>query len=35
MHVQGLLEENLPIPGSKSFAEHVAVAQKLNIEQSA
>jgi predicted RNase H-like HicB family nuclease len=28
MHVQGLLEDNLPIPESKSFAEYVAIAEK-------
>jgi predicted RNase H-like HicB family nuclease len=26
MHVQGLLEDNLPIPESTSFAEYVAVS---------
>ncbi len=25
MHVEGLLEDNLPIPASRSFAEYVAV----------
>jgi predicted RNase H-like HicB family nuclease len=25
MHVQGLLEDNLPIPESQSFAEYIAV----------
>jgi len=25
MHVQGLLEDNLPVPESQSFAEYVAV----------
>jgi predicted RNase H-like HicB family nuclease len=35
MHVQGLLEDNLPIPESKSFAEYVAVSEKSNIEQTA
>lgn len=25
MHVKGLLEDNLPIPASRSFAEYVAV----------
>lgn len=33
MHVQGLLEDNLPVPESRSFAEYVAVAEKSNIEQ--
>ena len=28
MHVQGLLEDNLPIPESESFAEYVAIAEK-------
>jgi predicted RNase H-like HicB family nuclease len=28
MHVQGLLEDNLPIPESKSFAEYMAIAEK-------
>ncbi len=27
MHIQGLLEDNLSIPESKSFAEFVAVAE--------
>lgn len=35
MHIQGLLEDNLPIPESKSFAEYVAVAEKSSIEQTA
>lgn len=26
MHVRGLLEDNLPVPTSQSFAEYVAVA---------
>jgi predicted RNase H-like HicB family nuclease len=25
MHVQGLLEDNLPVPQSSSFAEYIAV----------
>jgi predicted RNase H-like HicB family nuclease len=29
MHVQGLLEDNLPVPKSQSFAEYVAVAEKV------
>jgi len=29
MHVQGLLDDNLPIPGSKSFAEYIAIAEKV------
>ena len=28
MHICGLLEDNLPIPKSRSFAEYVAVASK-------
>jgi predicted RNase H-like HicB family nuclease len=28
MHVQGLLEDDLPIPKSESFAEYVAIAEK-------
>ncbi len=28
MHIQGLLEDKLTIPESKSFAEYVAVAEK-------
>ncbi len=28
MHVQGLLEDNLPIPESESCAEYVAIAEK-------
>ncbi len=28
MHVQGLLEDKLPIPESESFAEYVAIAEK-------
>ena len=28
MHVQGLLEDNLPIPESESFAEYIAIAEK-------
>ncbi len=35
MHVQGLLEDNIPIPESKSFAEYVAVSEKSSIEQTA
>lgn len=31
MHVQGLLEDNLPVPESRSFAEYVAVSEKLGI----
>jgi predicted RNase H-like HicB family nuclease len=33
MHIQGLLEDKLPVPESKSFAEYVAVAEKSIIEQ--
>ncbi len=35
MHIQGLLEDNLPIPESKSFSEYVAVAEKSSVEQTA
>ena len=28
MHVQGLLEDNLPVPKSESFAEYVAISEK-------
>ncbi|MCC4769509.1 type II toxin-antitoxin system HicB family antitoxin [Methanosarcina sp. DH2] len=28
MHVQGLLEDNLPIPESESFAEYVTITEK-------
>ncbi len=35
MHIQGLLEDNLSIPESKSFAEYVAVAEKSGVEQTA
>ena len=28
MHIQGLLEDNLPIPESNSFAEYVALDEK-------
>ena len=34
-HIQGLLEDKLPIPESKSFAEYVAVAEKSSVEQTA
>ncbi|NMG83331.1 MAG: type II toxin-antitoxin system HicB family antitoxin [Methanosarcinales archaeon] len=35
MHTGGLLEDKLPIPESKSFAEYVAVAKKSSMEQTA
>jgi predicted RNase H-like HicB family nuclease len=35
MHIQGLLEDNLAIPKSKSFAEYIAVAEKSSISQMA
>ncbi len=35
MHIQGLLEDNLSIPESKSFAEYVAVAEKSSTGQTA
>jgi predicted RNase H-like HicB family nuclease len=33
MHIEGLLEDKLPIPESKSFADYVALAEKSYIEQ--
>ncbi|AKB78198.1 hypothetical protein MSHOH_1715 [Methanosarcina horonobensis HB-1 = JCM 15518] len=30
MHVQGLIEDNLSIPESESFAEYVVIAEKLS-----
>ena len=33
MHIGGLLEDKLPIPESKSFAEYVDVAEKSSVEQ--
>ncbi|AKB51632.1 hypothetical protein MSBRW_2379 [Methanosarcina barkeri str. Wiesmoor] len=30
MHVQGLLEDNLPVPESESFAEYMAIAEKFS-----
>jgi predicted RNase H-like HicB family nuclease len=35
MHIQGLLENNLSIPESRSFAEYIAVAEKSIVEQTA
>ena len=35
MHIHGLMEDKLPIPESKSFAEYVAVAGKSSMEQMA
>ncbi len=35
MHIQGLLEDKLPIPESKSFAKYIAVAEKSSTEQTA
>jgi predicted RNase H-like HicB family nuclease len=35
MHMQGLLEDNLPIPESKSFAEYIAIAEKSSTAQTA
>jgi len=29
MHVEGLIEDNIPIPESKSFAEYVAITEKI------
>jgi predicted RNase H-like HicB family nuclease len=31
MHIQGLLEDNLSIPESNSFAEYVAVNEKSGV----
>lgn len=35
MHIRGLLEDNQPVPESKSFAEYVAVAEKSDAVQTA
>ncbi len=35
MHIQGLLEDKLPIPESKSFAEYIAIAEKSSMAQTA
>ena len=35
MHIHGLIEDELPIPESKSFAEYVAVAEKSSMGQMA
>ena len=35
MHIHGLMEDKLPIPESKSFAEYVAVAEKSSMGQMA
>jgi predicted RNase H-like HicB family nuclease len=35
MHIQGLREDNLAIPESKSFAEYIAVAEKSITGQTA
>ncbi len=35
MHIHGLLEDKLPIPESKSFAEYVAFSEKSSMEQTA
>ena len=35
MHIHGLIEDELPIPESKSFAEYVAVAEKSSMGQTA
>ena len=35
MHIQGLLEDKLAIPESKSFAEYMAVAEKSIMGQAA
>lgn len=33
MHVRGLLEDDLPVPESNSFAEYVAVAEESDTAQ--
>jgi predicted RNase H-like HicB family nuclease len=33
MHIQGLLDDRVAIPESKSFAEYIAVAEKSIVEQ--
>ena len=35
MHIQGLMEDQLPIPESKSFAEYVVVAGNSSMGQTA
>ena len=35
MHIQGLLEDKLPIPESKSFAEYVVVSENSSMGQTA
>ena len=35
MHVDGLLEDNLPVPESNSFAEYVAINEKTGIMNAA
>lgn len=35
LHIQGLLEDRLPVPESKSFAEYIAVPEKSGMEQAA
>lgn len=35
MHVHGLMEDKLPIPESKSFAEYVAISEKSSVGQTA
>jgi predicted RNase H-like HicB family nuclease len=30
MHIQGLLEDNVPIPESKSIAEYITIVKKFN-----
>ena len=35
MHIQGLIEDESPIPESKSFAEYVVVAEKSSMRQTA
>ena len=35
MHIQGLIEDESPIPESKSFAEYVVVAENSSMRQTA
>ena len=35
MHVEGLIEDNIPIPESKSFAEYVAITEKSSASATA
>ena len=35
MHIQGLLEDALPVPESKSFAEYVVISENSSMGQTA